>query len=587
MAMALTTTGPQLPAGAALRSLLLIECGSVWTQATLFGMVEGHCRLLARASAPTTSTEIGVGIRAALRQIEFITGRTLLAQGNALSPETETGDGVDGICLIVSAGGPLHLLLVGPGLEAWGASVRRALATIAVAPMLPPGVAAADYPLLQADMQDVPAQQPPQAVLVLGPAPGMVAQPQVRAALEDAAAQALQLTTPTHGLARQVATIILGTAETQAALQRHFAGRDAIALEPPAPGHPGNLPAVLNQIYEQVVLLRIPGFMRVRGWGSTAPISNVTALGRFVRFLAQRYAMNVLAVNVGATGTVAIGASAHGNLFTTQAPNVGVRQGAGAVWRRAGYTNIARWLEEAPTDDALREAVLARMAQPRQLPLTRPELALDHALAREALRLVMEQGATPGGVGDLPHVDVLLGTGGVLANAPTLGHAALLLLDAVQPRGVTALVVDGAQLASALGAASLLDPMASADAVDMDALVVQLGTCVSVVGAPPPGEPAVRVVLDYGDGRQHVAEVLPGTIERLPLAQGQRARLSLFPAPGVDVGLGPGERAHAGNPVEGGLLGLIVDARGRPLTLPDQPQQRQARLRQWAAALGL
>jgi hypothetical protein len=587
MSMALTTTGSQLPAGAALRSLLLIECGSVWTQATLLGMVEGHCRLLAHTSAPTTTAEIGTGIRAASRQIERVTGRTLLARGNALSPETETGDGVDGISLIVSAGGPLHLLLVGPGLEVWGTSVRRALATAAVAPLLPPGVAAADYPLLQADMADVPAHQPPQAVLVLGPGPGTLAQPQMRAALEDAAAQALQLTTPTRTLARQVVTLIMGTPETQAALQRQFAGRDAIAIEPPAPGHPGNLPTVLNQIYEQVVLLRIPGFARVRGWGSTAPISSVTALGRFVRFLAQRYAMNVLAVNVGATSTVAIGASVHGNLFTTQAPYLGVRQGSGAIWRRAGYANIARWLEEALGEDTLREGVLARMTQPRQLPLTRPELALDHALAREALRLVMEQGATPGGVGDLPHVDVLLGTGGVLANAPTLGHAALLLLDAVQPRGVTALVVDGAQLASALGAASLLDPMASADAVDMDALVLQLGTCVSVVGAPPPGEVAVRVVLEYGDGHQHVAEVLPGTIECLPLAQGQRARLLLFPAPGVDVGLGPGERAHAGNPVEGGLLGLIVDARGRPLTLPENPQQRQARLRQWMAALGI
>lgn len=584
MSMALTTTGPQLPAGAALRSLLLIECGSVWTQATLLGMVEGHCRMLAHVSTPTTATEIGNGMRAALRQIERVTGRTLLAQGNALSPETETGDGVDGISLIVSVGGPLHLLLVGPGLEAWGASVRRALATASVAPLLPPDVVAADYPLLQTD---VPAAQPPQAVLVLGPGPGMLTQPQMRAALDDAAAQAIRLTTTTRTLARQVATIIMGTPETQAALQRQFAGRDAITIEPPAPGHPGNLPMVLNQIYEQVVLLRIPGFMRVRGWGSTAPVSSVTALGRFVRFLAQRYAMNVLAVNVGATSTVAIGASAHGNLFTTQAPYLGVRQGAGAVWRRAGHANITRWLEDAPAEDAVREAVLARMTEPRQLPLTRRELALDHALTREAVRLVMEQGATPGGVGDLPHVDVLLGTGGVLANAPSLGHAALLLLDAVQPRGVTALVLDGAQLASALGAASLLDPMASADAVDMDALVLQLGTCVSVVGSPPPGEPAVRVVLDYGDGHQHVADVLPGTIERLPLAQGQRARLLLFPAAGVDVGLGPGERAHAGNPVEGGLLGLIVDARGRPLTLPDQPQPRQARLRQWAAALGI
>jgi hypothetical protein len=386
---------------------------------------------------------------------------------------------------------------------------------------------------------------------------------------------------------RPMAFVVVGSAEEQAVARQVLGGVDIIGVEPQSPSHPGSLTMALGQIYEQIVLQSVAGFGRVRSWASTAPISHVTAQGRFVRFLAQRYAMNVLAVNIGATGTFAVGASAHGNLFTTQAPLLGVRQGAGAVLRDSAYAGIARWLLEDMPEDALREAVLLRMTQPRLLPVTPGELALDHALAREALRHVLEQGATPGGIGDLPRIDALIGTGGLLANAPTLGHAALLLLDAVQPRGVTSLVLDAAQLAAPLGAASLLDPMASADAVDMDALLVQIGTCVSTVGTPPPGEPAVRVVLEYEDGHQHMAEILAGTIEKLPIAPGQRARLMLYPAPGVDIGLGPGEHAHAGNPVEGGQLGLIVDARGRPLILPDDPAQRRARLRQWRAAFGL
>ncbi|MBA3824504.1 MAG: glutamate mutase L [Ktedonobacterales bacterium] len=226
------------------------------------------------------------------------------------------------------------------------------------------------------------------------------------------------------------------------------------------------------------------------------------------------------------------------------------------------------------------------MLHPTWLPETPDELALDGALAREALRLATEQGAAYGRSSDLAQIDVLIGTGGFFAHQPTLGMAALLLLDAVQPRGICTLILDSAQLAEPLGAASLLDPMASADAVDVDALLVQLGTCVATVGMPPPGEPALRVVLEYADGREQVAEILPGTIEALPLAPGQTARMQLFPAAGVDIGLGPGEHAQAGNPVEGGRLGLIIDARGRPLTLPENDQQRQARLRQWHAAFG-
>jgi hypothetical protein len=80
---------------------------------------------------------------------------------------------------------------------------------------------------------------------------------------------------------------------------------------------------------------------------------------------------------------------------------------------------------------------------------------------------------------------------------------------------------------------------------------------------------------------------MQGTIERLPLRPGERAMLSLFPAPTVDVGLGAGQHARASDPVEGGLLGLIVDARGRPLALPQVDEERRMRLREWRQALGL
>jgi hypothetical protein len=588
MAVALTTNGAPLPTGASLRSMAMIECGTSWTHATLLGMAEGHCRLLARASAPTTPVEIGEGITAALNQVAAITGRRLFAQGRTLSPETEAGDGADGVGFIGSVNGPLRVMLLGPGLGVWGAGLRRALATVAVTPLLAPGLAAEAYPFLQADPLDSAAHQPPHLLLILGPGSEALANPQARTALEEAAQTALQLLA---GFAEQSdqlrfpAVGVLGSPEEQAVARQALAGRDIISIEPTAPGHPGTLTQALGQLYEQLVLSVVPGFGRIRSWSSTSPISTVAAMGRFVRFLAQRYAMNVLLVNVGATGTAALGASSHGNLFTSQAPLAGVRQGAGAVWRRAGYAQIARWLPFDQPEAALREMILQRMTQPYALPITPTELALEHALAREALRLVVEQGATPGGISDLPRMDVIIGTGSVLANCPEMAQAALLLLDAVQPRGITSLVIDAAQLAAPLGAASLLDPMASADAVDMDALLVQLGTCVSTVGSPPAGEAAVRVVLEYSDGHQHTAEVLPETIESLPLAVGQRARMTLYPAPGVDIGLGPGERAFAGDPVEGGRLGLIVDARGRPFTLPADPQQRQAKLRQWVTAL--
>ena len=77
------------------------------------------------------------------------------------------------------------------------------------------------------------------------------------------------------------------------------------------------------------------------------------------------------------------------------------------------------------------------------------------------------------------------------------------------------------------------------------------------------------------------------TTPRQVLGLGERAMLGLYPAPDVDVGLGPGQQARASEPVEGGMLGLVVDARGRPLELPSEPQVRMAKISHWRKSLGI
>ena len=76
-------------------------------------------------------------------------------------------------------------------------------------------------------------------------------------------------------------------------------------------------------------------------------------------------------------------------------------------------------------------------------------------------------------------------------------------------------------------------------------------------------------------------EVPFGAIEVIPLASGERAALKLWPSRDFDVGLGRGNAATPRAEVEGGAVGIIVDARGRPLSLPEPHEKRQAKLLQW------
>ena len=105
-------------------SILVADCGTVFTKVSLFGLVEGQYRLMARGEAPTTSAppdgDITRGIIQAIEVIEFITGRRFTSQGRILSPEEPSGDGTDIFIATISAGGPIRLVVLGavsPALE--------------------------------------------------------------------------------------------------------------------------------------------------------------------------------------------------------------------------------------------------------------------------------------------------------------------------------------------------------------------------------------------------------------------------------------------------------------------------------------
>jgi len=114
--------------------------------------------------------------------------------------------------------------------------------------------------------------------------------------------------------------------------------------------------------------------------------------------------------------------------------------------------------------------------------------------------------------------------------------------------------------------------------------LVHLGTAICPKGRAKEGRLALRVSVQYHDGRTFQAEVPSGSLERIALEPGQKVRLELRPAAQLDVGLGPGQGAAVEVETEG--LGVLIDCRGRPLNLPADPAKRRVRVQEWAKAVG-
>lgn len=578
----------------ALRVMLLLDCGSVFTKAALLGRVDGQLRAIARAQAATTLLppigDLSVGAREAVRGLERITGRALLRDGRLLVPLQQDGAGVDGVVLAVNAGGPLRLLTTGPGREALAGLLHRAIGGLfAQVEPLPtvhepaqPGHAEWEQALAQ-----VRAFQP-HALLVVGPpfssgraGTDMDATVAAISAWLDGLAPATR-----SGVRRPFPVVVAGSpadsAPLAAALRERAFVHEVAAL---SPSTLNPLNRAVGALYENVVLRTLPGFDLLREAASVPPLAPISALSGMTRYLAQQFQTTVLAVDVGASSTALAGATAGGELLPAEHPAAGVGPGAGAVLRNRGARNVLRWVSVPATEEELREYVLMRMLRRTALPTSPRQLEFEHALAREAIALALR---APGSrlVGLHP-LDVLLGSGGVLTTAPHPAMAALILLDALQPKGITSLVLDGAQLAATLGGVAGLDAAAAGEVAVRDAVVPPLATVISVEGEAAPGEPALRVEMEYSDGSRHVEDVMAGSLVRLPLPPGARAVLDLRPAPGVDIGLGPGRQARATDPVDGGPLGLIVDARGRPLALPGDDGERRRLLAEWRRTLGI
>ena len=116
--------------------------------------------------------------------------------------------------------------------------------------------------------------------------------------------------------------------------------------------------------------------------------------------------------------------------------------------------------------------------------------------------------------------------------------------------------------------ADVVHGQAATEVFEKDCLI-RLGTCVAPKGAGKQGKPCFSYSL--GGPAPDQGEIAFGDLKRLTLGPDQEAELEVRPARGFDVGAGSGKSVK--RTVRGGMVGLVLDGRGRPLAMPDDPAQ--------------
>ena len=578
-------------------SILAIDCGSTTTQASLFGQVGGEYRFIAKGEAPSTVeppwNDLMASVRQAIWQLSEVTGWLLLDdRGQLITPERQNG-GVDAVVATTSASEPLRLVLVGIMRDVSLASARRA---IGMSNAVVDGLVSMDRRGSGVLNSDIGGQVrlinelKPDAVVIVGGVDDGASRPVLQSveamalacsALPPSALRPPLIYAGNSGLREQVAEIVGDQAELRAVdnVRPSLEGENLWALQ-----------AEIEELYRQRKLERLPGYGTLAAWTPLRVLPTATAFAYTIQYLARLDGINVLGVDVGgATTTVASVLDEQADLLIRS--DLGLSHSAAGILDHVPVESIVRWLPFEIEPVEISNALYNKAIQNRTVPQTRQDLLLEQAVAREVIRLSLAEMAlrwSHGGSllyqGLVPAFDLIVGGGGVLSNVPSYGQAALILLDAVQPIGVFELALDKARLVAPLGAVAALNPLVASQVVARDALL-SLGTVVAPIGSAREGETALSFEIEYEDGRSLEVEVAYGSLEVIPLPAGQVANLKLKPTRRFDVGLGV--KGMAGEtPAQGGVLGIIIDARGRPLPIAADPEQQREKMQRWLWDMG-
>jgi len=297
--------------------------------------------------------------------------------------------------------------------------------------------------------------------------------------------------------------------------------------------------------------------------------------------------LNVLGAGIG-SGATMISAQAGHYQGSTIRSDAGVGHSLAALVKTVPIRQFHRWLPFDMHPEDLRNHLLNKALHPGTIPTTPEDLMIEYAIAREALRTTIAQARTgwplQPSTGQLDiRWNMVIGAGRTLTHALHRHHAAMIMLDALEPWGVTTLALDQHHLLNMLGAIAVVQPVAAVEVTTQNFLL-NLGTVVAPTGYSSGGQPALSLKIEFANGDIHEMNVPFGEIQVIDLPPGQKATLEIRPARHLDIGLGqPGRSAVA--EVEGGILGVIIDTRGRPLRLPRNDEQRQKKLIQWADSL--
>ncbi len=557
------------------QSILVVDCGHV-THAILVDQAapKGY-RLVARGIAKTTvdpEGDVTLGVLAAVRQIEESAGRQLVHQEQdqgIITPRQPDGTGVDLMLVTSSVGGGLQMSVAGLVKIMTADSAERA--ALGAGASVLDVIAIDDGRMPHEHIQRI-RELKPDVFLLSGGIDGGNESDVLEFAREVAQAKLHRMPVIYAGNkeAREEVKQILGVD-----CELHFVDNLRPVLEQEV------LEPARQKIHELFMehVVKTPGFDKLTKWASRPVMPSTGAVSSLIETAARQHDMPLIGLNLGDT-TTDVYSAFKGRFTRTVSADLGLGYSISNVLVRAGYQQVARWLPFDIAPNELQNRLRNRMINPEQKPECEEDKLIEQAIAREATRMAFEQHrrrvtglrgvrqqrdianifdqtSLADSLVDMVELQLIIGSGNVFATIDDKS-AAVLLLDALQPEGLTRLAVDYSYAAPHYGMLTAIDQDAGYQGFERDGLR-HLGTSICAIGRGRAGEASLSIAFSSADGHKLERAIAWGQVEFIPVQGG--GDITIVPQTHCDVGAGDGHKLTTS--VTAGTLGLIVDTRGR------------------------
>ena len=589
------------------KRILATDCGSTTTKAILIEKKGEEYRLVVRGEAPTTVEapfeDVTKGVLNSVREVEELSGIKVL-DGENIIKGVKDKEGVDFYVSTSSAGGGLQMMVAGVVLTMTAESAARA--ALGAGAIVMDVIASNDGRLPHQKIERIRNLRPDMILLSGGIDGGTISHVVELAELIKAADPR-----PRFGIGYKLPVIYAGNKDARDIIINTLKEKtELVIVENLRPIlERENLNPARNKIHDQFmehVMAHAPGYKDLMTMTDVPIMPTPGAVGLLVETVAKKEKIAAIGVDIGGA-TTDVFSVFQGVFNRTVSANLGMSYSISNVLAETGIENIMRWLPEDIEEKTLRNRIRNKMIRPTTIPSALEDLKLEQAIAREALRLAFEQhknmavglkgvqqertisdafsqSMTGESLIDLMSLNLIIGSGGALSHSPRRHQAALMTIDAFLPEGITRLAVDSIFMMPHLGVLSTVHEKSATEVFNKDCLI-PLGFCIAPLGVGKEGQKVITIKLQRKDEKPKEVVVKFGEIKLLPLSQHEEAKIMLHPEKGFDGGEGRGKSLEA--TVFGGVVGWVIDCRGRPFNLPENKGKRMEKLNEWFAAMNL